>query len=81
MSIANQKDMLTAYIEERGWTVKTVYIDDGYSGTNYERPDFKRMIEDIENGKINMVVTKDLLRLGRNYIETGQYTESFFPRT
>ncbi|HBG0093305.1 TPA: DUF4368 domain-containing protein, partial [Clostridioides difficile] len=55
------------------------YIDDGWSGTNFERPSFQRMIEDIEAGKINCVVTKDLSRLGRNYIMTGQYTELYFP--
>lgn len=53
--------------------------DDGYSGTNFNRPEFQRMIEDIETGKINMVVVKDLSRLGRNYIQTGQYTDIFFP--
>ena len=55
------------------------YIDDGWSGTNFDRPSFQRMIEDIEAGKINCVVTKDLSRLGRNYIMTGQYTELYFP--
>ena len=55
------------------------YIDDGWSGTNFDRPDFQRMIADIEAGKINCVVTKDLSRLGRNYIMTGQYTELYFP--
>ena len=55
------------------------YIDDGWSGTNFDRPDFQRMIDDIEDGKINCVVTKDLSRLGRNYILTGQYTEIYFP--
>ena len=53
--------------------------DDGWSGTNFDRPGFERMIEDIETGKINCVITKDLSRLGRNYILTGQYTEIYFP--
>lgn len=57
----------------------SVYIDDGWSGTNFDRPAFQRMIDDIEDGKINCVVTKDLSRLGRNYIMTGQYTEIYFP--
>lgn len=57
----------------------SVYIDDGYSGKNFDRPDFKRMISDIEDGKINCVVTKDLSKLGRNYLETGGYTEIYFP--
>ena len=80
MSIANQKQMLAAYVEERRWTLQETYIDDGYSGTTFDRPDFKRMISDIENGRINMVITKDLSRLGRNYITTGQYTDFFFPQ-
>lgn len=79
MSIGNQKAMLSDYVKRQGWEVGDIYIDDGYSGTNFERPDFKRMIGDIENGKINMVVVKDLSRLGRNYIMCGQYTEIYFP--
>ncbi len=55
------------------------YVDDGWSGTNFERPDFKRMIEDIESGKINTVITKDLSRLGRDYLQTENYTEVYFP--
>lgn len=78
-SISTQKMMLEKYVADRGWSVYDRYIDDGWSGTNYNRPDFQRMIEDIEQGKINMVVVKDLSRLGRNYILTGQYTEIFFP--
>ena len=57
----------------------SVYIDDGWSGTNFERPDFKRMIADIESGKINTVITKDLSRLGRDYLQTGYYTDMYFP--
>lgn len=55
------------------------YIDDGYSGTNFNRPDFQRMIADIEKGKINTVITKDLSRLGRNYLESGACMEVLFP--
>ena len=80
MSIGNQREMLVSYAEEKGWAVREIYVDDGYSGTTFERPDFKRMIEDIECGKINMVITKDLSRLGRNYIMTGQYTDFYFPQ-
>lgn len=54
-------------------------IDDGWSGTNFDRPSFQRMIDDIEDGKINCVITKDLSRLGKNYILTGQYTDFYFP--
>jgi DNA invertase Pin-like site-specific DNA recombinase len=71
--------MLEKFVNDNGWTVYDIYIDDGYSGTNFNRPDFERMLEDIENGKINMVVVKDLSRLGRNYLMTGQYTEIYFP--
>lgn len=79
MSISNQRDMLMAYCEERGWKVYDIYIDDGFTGTNFERPGFQRMIGDINEGYISVVLTKDLSRLGRNYIMTGQYTDFFFP--
>jgi DNA invertase Pin-like site-specific DNA recombinase/uncharacterized protein YeeX (DUF496 family) len=79
MSISNQRDMLMQYCEERGWKVYDIYIDDGFTGTNFERPGFHRMIEDIEEGYISVVLTKDLSRLGRNYVMTGQYTDFFFP--
>ena len=79
-SIISQKSMLEKYVRDSGWTVHDCYIDDGYSGTNYNRPDFQRMIEDIEADKINMVLVKDLSRLGRNYIQTGQYTEVLLTR-
>lgn len=78
-SIQTQRMMLRQYTAEHGLTVAEEYIDDGWSGTNFDRPGFQRMIDDIENGKINCVVTKDLSRLGRNYILTGQYTEIYFP--
>ena len=71
--------MLRQYAADHGLTVADEYIDDGWSGTNFERPSFQRMIDDIEDGKINCVVTKDLSRLGRNYILTGQYTDIYFP--
>lgn len=80
-SITNQKALLIEYVEKLGWEYELVdiYIDPGYTGTNFNRPDFKRMIRDIELGKINMVITKDLSRLGRDYIETGEYIEKWFP--
>ena len=78
-SITTQKEMLSKYVRDNGWRIVDYYVDDGYSGTNFNRPDFQRMIDDIENGKINMVVVKDLSRLGRNYIQTGQYTDIYFP--
>ena len=78
-SIISQRSLLENYVRDNGWGVAGCYADDGYSGTNFNRPGFKRMIDDIEDGKINMVVCKDLSRLGRNYILTGQYTDIYFP--
>ena len=78
MSIANQKQLLADYVRERGWDLVEVYIDDGYSGTTFERPAFKRMLKDIERGHIDCVITKDLSRLGRNYAKTGYYTDEYF---
>lgn len=78
-SIQTQRMMLRRFAREQNLNVVGEYIDDGWSGTNFDRPDFQRMIDDIEDGKINCVVTKDLSRLGRNYILTGQYTEIYFP--
>lgn len=79
-SIANQRDMLEAYCEKQGWEVVAVFQDDGYTGLNMERPDLKRMLKAIERKQVNLVVTKDLSRLGRNYLQTGQLIEDFFPR-
>lgn len=79
-SITTQKQILTRYANEHGFRVVEYYADDGYSGTNFNRPEFKRMMGDIEMGKINLVLTKDLSRLGRNHILTGQYTDIIFPQ-
>jgi len=78
-SISNQRKILRAYAEENGYIIYDEYVDDGYSGTNFDRPDFIRMMKDIENKKVNMVITKSLSRLGRDYIETGRLIEKFFP--
>ena len=78
-SIATQRMMLRRYAEQNSLFVVDEYIDDGFSGTNFDRPSFQRMISDIEGGKINCVVTKDLSRLCRNYLMTGQYMELYFP--
>lgn len=78
-SITNQRKMLQAYVREHGFAVYDEYVDDGWSGTSFDRPDFKRMIADIEAGRVNLVLTKDLSRLGRDYIAAGQYTEIYFP--
>ena len=78
-SIENQIKYLKAIVTTKGWLLVDIYIDDGFTGTNFDRPDFKRMLHDIDNGKINLVITKDLSRLGRDYIETGRYIEKIFP--
>jgi site-specific DNA recombinase len=78
-SIVNQRDYLTSYASKMGWVIEETYIDDGFSGLNFDRPDFQKMIRDIESSRINMVITKDLSRLGRDYIQTGYYTEMYFP--
>ena len=79
-SIKNQKNLLECYANEQGYEIVDFYIDDGYTGTNFNRPNFQRMISDLELGKANMVLTKDLSRLGRDYIETGEYVEKYFPK-
>ena len=80
MSISNQKLMLKDYAEKNGMFQYEYYVDDGYTGRNFNRPSFQRMIADIETGKVGCVITKDLSRLGRNYIEAGSYIEIFFPK-
>ena len=78
-SIKNQQDFLKKYAMENNFEVIKIYADDGYSGTNFDRPAFCEMIDDIECGKINAVLTKDLSRLGRDYIMIGHYIERYFP--
>ena len=79
-SIQNQREMLSRYCEEQGWQVAGIFQDDGYTGLNMDRPDFQRMLKLIEQGMFDVVLTKDLSRLGRNYLQTGQLIEEFFPR-
>ena len=79
-SITNQRHLINLFIKkEKDIKIKDYYIDDGYSGTNFDRPDFQRLLSDIKNGDINAVIVKDLSRLGRNYIEVGNYIEQVFP--
>ena len=78
MSIQTQRAMLDRYAKENGFTNTMTFVDDGYSGTNFERPDFKRMIALVEEGKIGTVIVKDLSRFGRNYLQVGFYTEVLF---
>ena len=79
-SIENQRLLLSKFCMISGWIETKVYCDDGYSGGNFNRPAFKHMIEDIQNGVINLVLVKDLSRLGRDYIEVGRYTDVLFPQ-
>ena len=79
-SIQNQKKILASYAESKGFRNPVFYVDDGYSGSSFQRPGFERMLGDIESGSVGTVITKDLSRLGRNYIEVGRYTEIVFPQ-
>ena len=78
-SVQNQESLLREFVQQHRLSVYDTYIDDGWSGTNFDRPAFQRMIADIEAKKVNMVITKDLSRLGRDYILTGHYMERYFP--
>lgn len=79
-SITHQKALLKEYAEHNGFTNIRYYVDDGYTGTNFNRPDFQRMMEDVENGIIETVLVKDMSRFGRNYILVGQYVELVLPQ-
>ena len=78
-SVENQINMLNEYASKNNYHIYDTYIDDGFTGTNFNRPSFNRLISDIENKKINMIIVKDLSRFGRDYILTGYYLEMFFP--
>ena len=79
-SITNQKKLITQFIKNNtDLKIVDYYVDDGYSGTDFNRPDFQRLLKDIKDGKINAVIVKDLSRFGRNYIEVGNYLEQIFP--
>ena len=78
VSIETQKMILTKYCSEQNIEIYDIYVDDGYSGLNFNRPSFKRLIQDLEDGKFNTVITKDLSRLGRDYIQTGYYIDIYF---
>lgn len=79
-SIGNQRNILQRYVKENNLNFIREYVDDGVSGTTFDRPGFCEMLQDIENQTINMVITKDLSRLGRDYIKTGFYIEDYFPK-
>ena len=79
-SISNQKELVMDYLESRAEIqLYSVYVDDGWSGVDFERPEFQRMLDDIREGLVDCVVVKDLSRFGRNYIESGRYIEKIFP--
>ena len=78
-SITNQKLILKKYADDNGFRNTVFYVDDGISGTTFERDGFKEMMNDVENGKVGIVITKDLSRLGRDYLKTGEYVEIIFP--
>ena len=79
-SIQNQRELLCRYCEEQGWRVAGIFQDDGFTGLNMDRPDFQKMLGAVERGMFDVILTKDLSRLGRNYLQTGQLIEEFFPK-
>lgn len=79
LSIEHQKLILTKYIREQGWNLVDTYVDDGFSGTDFNRPSVQRLLSDAQTGRINLIICKDLSRFGRNYIEVGQYIDYIFP--
>ena len=79
-SIGNQKKLLSQKAKEMGLTDTKYYVDDGYTGTNFNRPGFQQLIDDIEIGLVSAVMVKDLSRLGRDYVSVGNYTDSYFPK-
>ena len=78
-SITNQRELIKNYVNKNELGECEFFVDDGYSGGNFERPQFKKMIEEIGKGKINIVITKDTSRLGRDFIETSHYMFKYFP--
>ena len=77
-SVVNQKAMLESYAAQHGFTNIVHYTDDGWSGANFERPSWKQLVADIEAGKVGCVIAKDMSRIGRDYLQTGFYTEILF---
>lgn len=78
-SVANQKKLLTKYAKENGFGNTRFYVDDGYTGTNFNRPGFQKLLEDMEMGYVSAIIVKDMSRLGRDYLQVGYYTDTFFP--
>ena len=78
-SVANQKKLLAKYCKENGFDNIKYYVDDGYTGTNFNRPDFQKLLDDIDMGYISTIIVKDMSRLGRDYLQVGYYTDNYFP--
>lgn len=78
LSIENQRRILNNYVREQGWTIYDEYVDDGISGTSFDRPGVQRMLDDAKNGRINLIICKDLSRFGRNYIQVGSVHGLYF---
>ena len=78
-SVLNQRNILMKFVKDNGFIFVGEYVDDGYSGTDFDRPGFNLMMEDLKKGLINLVIVKDLSRLGRDHILTGYYVENYFP--
>lgn len=79
-SISNQRELLRGYCRGQGWEIVAVFEGDGYTGLNMDRPGLRKLLDAVKDRRINMVLTKDLSRLGRNYLETGQLMDMFFPK-
>ena len=80
-SIINQKAILKKYADDNGFTNTQFFVDDGYSGTNFERPDFQRLMALVDEGAVGIIIVKDMSRLGRDYLKVGYYTEMVFPES
>ena len=79
VSIETQRTILQQFAQENGFRVVDEYVDDGWSGTNFERPDFQRMMDDVEANRVNCIITKDLSRFGREHVMMDYYLEFYFP--
>ena len=78
-SIINQKNILSKYAKDNNFTNTEFFVDDGYSGTNFNRPDWQRLMSKVDNGQVGTIIVKDMSRLGRDYLKVGTYTEILFP--
>ena len=79
-SVINQKELLRGYVKNNNFNLVKEYVDDGYSGTNFNRPAFNSLLTEIEAGRVGTVIVKDMSRFGRNYLQVGFYTEMMFPK-